>query len=448
MVRRLLTAAFMAVLVGLVAGAGPTYRGGYYGNQGGTYQGGGSVGGGGVTPPSISGVAPPVAVADGDSFTVTGIGFEAAQGAGDVIVDNAEDVGSSDPQSQTEITWATNAITFVLNDAAGWADGESLWFRVDVDRGDSATSSPYRFFDEDPPDTVSFAAVGIDSSDTSDIGLIYVASATEPALWRATYKSGIAGAWAPADSAWHSDNTSDSDTTYTDKLRDTLSTGTGIAALTGDTIYPMFSLKDSFFVAHVSAYYETDYLIVEREEPIYTWYATGPGQGGWWWGGAFHPDYPGTVIVGADVSGIFRTTDGGDTWEPYNRGLSSTDNIRNHYVNQCVGVATDSFSGFVATTHGGVFTLADGDTSWTNVTPADSGWTYNTGSGNDYYTYPFCAVESDGGDFMLLGAGKVRPGAQATSTYDYGTYPNVCYHSYNDTISLWRWEFGQTPAQT
>ena len=97
---------------------------------------------------------------------------------------------------------------------------------------------------------------------------------------------------------------------------------------------------------------------VGRRAPEEDWHWTnfGPGGGGWYRAVAISP-HDGSCFVGADVGGIYRSTDNCRTWEIVNSG------IPNLYVNTIVFHPSDPRIVF-AGSNGGVLKSTDGGTTW------------------------------------------------------------------------------------
>src|SRR5579872_3436043 len=57
-----------------------------------------------------------------------------------------------------------------------------------------------------------------------------------------------------------------------------------------------------------------------RAEPIH-WQPAGWGGGGFYWACAFDPLADGTIYMGGDVAGVYKSTDHGMHWRLINRGL-------------------------------------------------------------------------------------------------------------------------------
>ena len=96
-----------------------------------------------------------------------------------------------------------------------------------------------------------------------------------------------------------------------------------------------------------------------------------------------HPTDPQRLHVAMSTGGVYRTTDGGTTWEPANKGIKvefNPDDIQYPEWGQCVHKATrdpENPDRLYAQNHGGVFRSDDAGTSWTSIAdglPSDFGF--------------------------------------------------------------------------
>jgi photosystem II stability/assembly factor-like uncharacterized protein len=87
------------------------------------------------------------------------------------------------------------------------------------------------------------------------------------------------------------------------------------------------------------------------------WTSLGPGGGGWLWSLAVAPDEGGTVYVGCDVGGLYRSSDHGATWVRANQGL------QNLYVQAIAFDPVDPATVYVGT-RGGVHKSTDRGDHW------------------------------------------------------------------------------------
>ena len=166
----------------------------------------------------------------------------------------------------------------------------------------------------------------------------------------------------------------------------------------------------------------------------------GVGGGGWLHSGAYLPTDADVICVGADVSGAYLSTDGGDSWTPFNAGLLNADENPTHYVEDIEGVDNAYFTGFVAATYGGIY-KATTSGPWVSMTPIQDYWyDYDTGWTEQPQGIPFSCVDWDGGDILVAGAGQVRWGSSYEDTY-YPAPDNVAASSHPDTNSIWIYDF-------
>lgn len=104
-----------------------------------------------------------------------------------------------------------------------------------------------------------------------------------------------------------------------------------------------------------------------------TWDNVGPGGGSDLHFLAVQPDNAEVIYAGGDIEGIFKTTDGGDTWNSANTGLPHTNAhqmIGRHYWDQyglwlsmkVLGTPGDS-----TTFSGGLFMSTDFGDTWTDI---------------------------------------------------------------------------------
>ena len=101
------------------------------------------------------------------------------------------------------------------------------------------------------------------------------------------------------------------------------------------------------------------------------WQSIGPGAGSDLLSIAIHPENPDVVYVGGDIQGVFKTTDGGNTWRMVNRNLATgpwTPDV--YWINQIVFDQSDtSYNSLFLCTAVGLFTSRDGGESWSLLLP-------------------------------------------------------------------------------
>jgi hypothetical protein len=124
----------------------------------------------------------------------------------------------------------------------------------------------------------------------------------------------------------------------------------------------------------------------------------GPGGGGASYSAAFHNTNSDVFLVGQDVGGIFKTTDGGQTFRHVNSGITGPDFTTSTYG--ISGIFADPLDDavFYAAAWNGLFRSADTGETWTAVAPA---LPWNPAAGD----VPFDCVASSALDPNLVVAG-------------------------------------------
>ncbi|GEM_PF-569549 len=138
-------------------------------------------------------------------------------------------------------------------------------------------------------------------------------------------------------------------------------------------------------------------LMVLCAHSLAEWHSLGPGGGGWLWSLAVAPDEKGTIYLGCDVGGIYRSDDFGRSWRIINAGLGNT------YV-AAIAVDPSNPSVVYAGTHGGVYKSTDKGEHWAlkrNGFPPIETWGI---------TAPIAALAVDPSDerHILAGIGEPR----------------------------------------
>ena len=165
--------------------------------------------------------------------------------------------------------------------------------------------------------------------------------------------------------------------------------------------------------------------------------STGVGGGGWLHAGAILPTDPDVILLGSDVSGVYRTEDGGLHWTPWNEGLTSEDGARTHYVEDLVGVDEGGWPGFYAATQGGIYRAPEGG-AWEPMTDP---WIYSYRSAHDWHALPipFACLDWKGDSLVVAGAGRVRWGQDLETSYYPGLDPDLYEPrgAFDEQYSVW-----------
>lgn len=172
---------------------------------------------------------------------------------------------------------------------------------------------------------------------------------------------------------------------------------------------------------------ETDYTL--QVSPSF------PG-GGWLHAGAILHDNS-LVIVGADVSGVYASSDGGQTFDLWNYGIANNDEIKNYYVNDIEAIKNEYFEGALCATFGGIYKMetadlisAKGLNPWESITPITDGmYTSNVEVAwvdPDGWLAPhgWSDISWDNDKFVVMCPGKYR-WERSNTDYQYqaGAYP-------------------------
>jgi len=102
----------------------------------------------------------------------------------------------------------------------------------------------------------------------------------------------------------------------------------------------------------------------------------GVGAGGWAYALGWYDNE--NVFVGTDISGIYKSSNGGDSWDQHMEGIYDSDRLNLHYtryVTDLQKVDNSFFSGMFASLYGGIFKRSiSGDNVWEPVTPNNLGY--------------------------------------------------------------------------
>jgi hypothetical protein len=162
---------------------------------------------------------------------------------------------------------------------------------------------------------------------------------------------------------------------------------------------------------------------------------TGVGGGGYLASGAIHPSDSTLIVIGADVSGVYRSYDFGGEWAPWNEGIPDGDESLNSYVEDLLGVDYEGWSGFYAATYGGIYrATVTGD--WECMTPVPS-YSYKDDLARHAVAIPFSCLDWNGEGLIVAGAGCVRWGTNSEA-YNYPGLPALRFkQSYGDYDGQW-----------
>lgn len=159
--------------------------------------------------------------------------------------------------------------------------------------------------------------------------------------------------------------------------------------------------------------------------PLSVWAAdftsTGVGGGGWLHAGAMLPADSNVVVIGADIAGAYISRNFGQSWQPWNEGLTSHDELPSYYVEDLTGIDYAGWSGFYAATYGGLYRREDSGVAWELLTDPHV-YAYRDTTFWNAEAIHFACIDWRQDSLMVVGAGKPR---WETSSYETGYYPGL-----------------------
>jgi hypothetical protein len=134
--------------------------------------------------------------------------------------------------------------------------------------------------------------------------------------------------------------------------------------------------------------------------------SVGAGGGGWLHSGAILPTDSDVIVVGADISGVYRTNNFGTRWFPRNDGLLNADRLQTNHVEDLMGIDYDGWVGFYAATRGGIY-CAEESGDWESMTPADEGYYFKVQYQVIHKGVPFTCLDWSDTNLVVAGAGGI-----------------------------------------
>ncbi len=132
-----------------------------------------------------------------------------------------------------------------------------------------------------------------------------------------------------------------------------------------------------------------------------TWQNIGPGAGSDLKSIAIHPENPDIVYIGGDIEGIFKTTNGGQTWQNVNGNLVkdySTPDV--YWVQEIVFDPSDqSYQTLYSCTTIGLFRTTNGGDTWEMVFPK------SPETEEDFSNISFLTVDPGNSNKLWMGSG-------------------------------------------
>lgn len=131
------------------------------------------------------------------------------------------------------------------------------------------------------------------------------------------------------------------------------------------------------------------------------WTPVGPGAGSDLLTARFQPDNANIIYLAGDIEGIFKTTDGGQTWRMINRGLGDGNNTGGNYGVQEIVIDPNNYQTLYACTWQGMFRSLDAGENWNFIFPD----VYD----DDTPPISYMAVDPANSDILYAGIGDSDP---------------------------------------
>ncbi len=155
----------------------------------------------------------------------------------------------------------------------------------------------------------------------------------------------------------------------------------------------------------------------------FSWQNIGPGGGSDLHFIAIQPDNPDVIYVGGDIEGIFKTTDGGDSWQNINNNLAHLAYGGDVYWTNDIVIDPVNHQRIYFCSGAGLFRSEDGGQSWSLLYPKQ----YN--EGDPLISVATVGIDSNNTNRIFMGLGDGAESAFA----DFEPFPN-----YDGAVGLYR----------
>jgi len=133
------------------------------------------------------------------------------------------------------------------------------------------------------------------------------------------------------------------------------------------------------------------------------WIPIGPGGGSDLESIAIQPNNPDVVYIGGDIEGIFKTTDGGSTWNNINSNLAFQYSPAVYFIQEIIfDLSDNTYNSLFICTQMGLFKTTNGGLHWNLLYPK----TITTES--DFKTVSYLAQDPDDKNILFIGTGNAH----------------------------------------
>ena len=141
------------------------------------------------------------------------------------------------------------------------------------------------------------------------------------------------------------------------------------------------------------------------------WQNIGPGAGSDLEAIAIHPTNPDIVYIGGDIEGVFKTTDGGNSWKNINSNLAVEYSAGVYFITEIVFDPADPTNNSIyLCTSVGLFITTNAGESWNRIFPGV------INSEEDYVPVSYIAIDPIHYSNLFIGVGEAHTDQDGTGT--------------------------------
>src|SRR3990172_495395 len=133
------------------------------------------------------------------------------------------------------------------------------------------------------------------------------------------------------------------------------------------------------------------------------WIPIGPGGGSDLESIAIQPNNPDVVYIGGDIEGIFKTTDGGNTWKNINSNLALLYSPGIYFIQEIIfDLSDNSYNSLFICTQVGLFKTTNGGSHWDLLYPK------TITDENDFIPVGYLAQDPGNNNIIYIGIGNAH----------------------------------------